>query len=108
MTLTTVFTYSNSTSSGLRMATLYESAMICDDRFLTILAPNPDCRGKLSKTLGTAFSFDLTNALLYSQNELNFEPSCLPPSLPKGYSISNSSVTYLPYSHKFWSLAYNR
>ena len=99
---------SNSTSSGLRTTILQESAMVCDDRFFSILTPNPDSRGKLSKSLGTAFSFDLINATLQSQNEMTFELSSLPLSLPKGYSISNSSIIYSPHSHKFWSLAYNR
>ena len=58
-------TDNNSTSAGLRMATFQESAITCDGTFLTVLAPNPDSRGKLSKCLGTAFSFELEKGTLH-------------------------------------------
>ena len=102
-------TDNNSTSAGLRMATFQESAITCDGTFLTVLAPNPDSRGKLSKCLGTAFSFELEKGTLHSQAELNLDQSTITPvSLPKGYTISSSSILYLPQKHKFWSVAYNR
>ena len=103
---------SHSSSSGLRLATLQESAIICDDAFLTVLAPNPENSrggGKMAKIIGTSYSFDLENAVLHSQSEMICDHSNAPLSLPKGYSMSNStSIIYVPNTHKFWSLAYNR
>ena len=45
-----------SSSCGLRLTTLQESAFTNCDGFLTVLAPNPDCRGKSSsKILGYSY-----------------------------------------------------
>ena len=41
-----------SSSCGLRLTTLQESAFTNCDKFLTVMAPNPDCRAKNSKNLG--------------------------------------------------------
>ena len=63
----------------------------------------------MAKIIGTSYSFDLENAVLHNQTEIICDPSNAPLSLPKGYSMSNStSIIYVPHTHKFWSLAYNR
>ena len=51
-------TDSHSTSCGLRFTTLQECIFTVSEQYLTIFAPNAD-RGSKSKSLGTAYSFNL-------------------------------------------------
>ncbi len=99
---------SQSTSCGLRLSTLQESAIVNCDNFLTIFSPNPDSRSKSTKHLGTAYSYSLETGVLSSQQEMNWDPGLVPPTLPKGFSINSSGVLYNIEEHKFWTVTYNR
>jgi hypothetical protein len=87
---------------------MQESAYTNCDKFLTVLAPNPDCRAKSTKNLGTAYSYNLENGILSGQQDMTLDQCLVPPSLPKGFSINSSGVLYGPNEHKFWTVTYNR
>ena len=99
---------SQSTSCGLRLVTLQECVFTVSDQFLTILAPNTDRGAKAVKMLGTAYSYNLDSGILHAQSELTVDPTLVPPSLPKGFSIHSSGLTYSAQHHTFWTVTYNR
>ena len=69
-----------SSSCGLRLTTLQESAYTNCDKFLTVLAPNPDCRTKSTKNLGTAYSYNLETGILSNQQDMTLDQCLVPPS----------------------------
>ena len=46
--------------------------------------------------------------LLHSQVDIAMDLNIVPPSLPKGFSLHSSGVTYCMKQHKFWTVTYNR
>ena len=46
--------------------------------------------------------------MLHSQVDIALDLNLVPPSLPKGFSLHSSGITYCLKEHKFWTVTYNR